>query len=76
VIISAMLVVSLIVCHFLGRVTDRPLSQIFENMAMWNLHFPPFEQGIVHVRDTMYYLAVTYVSLFAATRVLEARRWR
>jgi ABC-2 type transport system permease protein len=76
VIISAVIVVSLIVCHFLGRVTERPLSPICENLALWNLHFPPFEQGIVHLRDTVYYLAVTYVSLFSATRVLEARRWR
>jgi len=36
----------------------------------------PFGQGIVHTRDVVYYLVVTYVMLFGATRVLEARRWR
>ena len=30
----------------------------------------------VELRDVVYYLAVAYVFLFAATRVLEARRWR
>ena len=35
-----------------------------------------FEQGLVHLRHVVYFVAVTYFSLFAATRVLEARRWR
>jgi ABC-2 type transport system permease protein len=46
------------------------------SMALHNQHFQPFQHGIVHVRDVVYYLLVTYVALFAATRVLEARRWR
>ena len=31
---------------------------------------------MIHLRDVVYYLAVTYFALFVATRVLEARRWR
>jgi ABC-2 type transport system permease protein len=76
VILSAVMVVSLIVAWFVGRVTERPLSTIFENLALWSMHFPPFQAGIVHLRDVVYYSAVTYVSLFGATRILEARRWR
>jgi ABC-2 type transport system permease protein len=76
VILSALMVVGLLVLWWVGRVTDRPLSQIFENLALWNLHFPPFQSGMIHLRDVVYYLAVTYVALFGATRVLEARRWR
>jgi len=40
------------------------------------MHITPCQSGIVHLRDVVYYLAVTYVALFAATRVLEGRRWR
>jgi gliding motility-associated transport system permease protein len=76
VILSAVMVVALLVMWWVGRVTDRPLSNVFENLALWSLHFPPFQAGIIHVRDVIYYLAVTYVALFGATRVLEARRWR
>ena len=47
-----------------------------ESIPWWQQHFPPFQAGVVHVRDVVYYLLVTYVALFAATRVLEARRWR
>jgi ABC-2 type transport system permease protein len=75
-IISAGLVVSLIIAWLVARVTEHPLSKIFENLALYHRHFPPFQAGIIHLRDVVYYLALTYFALFGATRVLEARRWR
>jgi ABC-2 type transport system permease protein len=76
VIVSALLVVALLVVWWVGRVSDRPLSNVFENLALWSLHFPPFQSGIIHLRDVIYYVAISYVALFASVRVLEARRWR
>ena len=73
---SACMVVALLICWLLSRVTERPLKEIFKSLALYQDHFPPFQQGLIHVRDVVYYLALTYVALFAATRVLEARRWR
>lgn len=75
-IASACMLVSLLVSWLLARVTDRPLSDIFSALALHGQHFVPFESGMIHLRDVVYYLAVTYVALFAATRVIEARRWR
>ncbi len=75
-IISGCMVVGMLVAWMLGRVTERPFSDIFTALALHGLHFQAFQSGIVHLRDVVYYLAVTYVFLFAATRVLEARRWR
>jgi ABC-2 type transport system permease protein len=76
VIVSGVMVIGLVMCWWIGRVTERPLSSIFEGLALWSMHFPPFQSGIIHLRDVVYYLAITYVALFAATRVVEARRWR
>ena len=76
VVVSGVMVVALLVCWFLARVTERPLNDLFSALALHGSHFQPFQQGIVHIRDVAYYLAVTYVALFGATRVLEARRWR
>jgi ABC-2 type transport system permease protein len=76
VIASAVMVATLVLSFWIGRATDRPLSQIFDNSSFYNVHFVGFQQGIIHLRDVVYYLAVTYVALFSATRVLEARRWR
>jgi ABC-2 type transport system permease protein len=75
-ILSGCILVALLVSWLLSNVTERPLSEIFTALALHGKHFQPFQQGIVHLRDVVYYLAVAWVALFAATRVLEARRWR
>ena len=66
----------MILMWMVARVTEHPLNTIFVSLALWDRHFPGFQAGVVHLRDVVYYLAVTYFALFAATRVLEARRWR
>jgi ABC-2 type transport system permease protein len=73
---SACILVSLLVSWLLARVTERPFSDVFSALALWQQHFVPFQGGVIHLRDVVYYLAVSYVALFAATRVIEARRWR
>jgi ABC-2 type transport system permease protein len=76
VISSGVMVVGLLISWFLATVTERPLSDIFTALALHGVHFQPFQSGVVHLRDVVYYGMVTYVALFAATRVLEARRWK
>jgi ABC-2 type transport system permease protein len=75
-IFSGCMVTALVICWLLGRATERPFSDIFATLALWQRHYPPFMAGQVHLRDVFFYLALTYFALFAATRVLEARRWR
>ncbi|HEY0708099.1 MAG TPA: ABC transporter permease [Polyangia bacterium] len=75
-IISGGIVVGLIIAWLLARVTEHPINRVFEALALYHRHFPPFQVGVIHLRDVVYYLALTYFALFAATRVLEARRWR
>jgi len=75
-IISGCILVCMIVIWMLGAVTERPLNDVFLALALWGRHFPPFQAGIIHLRDVVYYLAVTYFALFGSIRVLEARRWR
>ena len=75
-IISGCLMTAFVICWLLARVTERPFSEIFQTLALWQRHFPPFQGGQIHLRDVCFYLAVTYLGLFVATRVMEARRWR
>lgn len=65
----------LIICWLLSSYIDRPFSEIFTWLAMWNKHFPPFMRGIINSQDVIYYVSMTYFFLFSTTRVLEARRW-
>jgi ABC-2 type transport system permease protein len=76
VIFSAIITLFIVVSHFLAKVTDRPLKDMFMALALYARHFPPFQAGSIHLRDVVYYVVVTYVALFAAVRVMEARRWK
>jgi len=64
----------LILVH--GHISVGHLLAGYLALALHNAHFPPFQAGQVHLRDVAYYLLVIWVTLFATTRVLEARRWR
>ena len=75
-IFSGVIIVAVLIAHLLARVTDRPLKEMFMALALYARHFPPFQTGTIHLRDVVYYVAVTYVALFAAVRVMEARRWK
>jgi ABC-2 type transport system permease protein len=48
---------------------------ILNELSLAN-HQDNFFRGLIVVKDIVYYLAVTAITLFAATRVLESRRWR
>ncbi len=74
-ILGAILAVSLTIAWLVASVTERPLSRVFEVLS-WYPHMRPFQQGLVHVKHIVYFGLVTYLALFGATRVLEARRWR
>ena len=74
--ISGGMVVGMILLYPLGSLTERPLSDVLFGLGIWHKHFPPFQAGIINLRDVVYYLAVTYFALFLSVRVLEARRWR
>jgi ABC-2 type transport system permease protein len=76
VIVSGVLLAVMVMAWTLALVTERPFTAIFTALALHGVHFVPFSKGLIHVRDVVFYLAVTYVFLFAATRVVEARRWR
>lgn len=76
IIYSACITTALILAWMLARITERPLSDVFNALALHGQHFPPFGQGTIQLRDVAYYLGVIYVFLFGAVRVMEARRWR
>jgi ABC-2 type transport system permease protein len=75
-IISAGMLLFMLMLWMLAAITDRPLRELFLALALYQRHFIPFQSGVVHLRDVVYYLALTYFALFTAVRVLEARRWR
>ena len=72
---SGVMCLALTTCWLLTKVTDRPLTEIVLGLAWWG-HFDPFRSGLIHLKHLTYFVMVAFIALFAATRVLEARRWR
>jgi len=59
----------------LAQVVQPPLSNVFSALGLHGIHFYGFQLGVVHLRDIVYYLAVTYFFLLLATTIMEAKRW-
>lgn len=74
-VLSGVMVLALTTAWLLGKVTDRPLTDVVMGLAWWG-HFDPFRTGLIHLKHVSYFGLITFIALFAATRVLEARRWR
>ena len=73
---GALFVVTLLVLWMVADVVEPPFKGVFSYLSIHNQHFAPFSQGIVHLKDLVYYLSVTLFFLECSVRALEARRWR
>lgn len=51
------------------------ISTILTELSLQS-HQDNFFNGLITAKDVLYYLLITSVSLFAAARILESRRWR
>lgn len=51
------------------------LSQFFEELT-YQAHLGNMLRGLLVATDVLYYLIIIIVALYAATRILESRRWR
>jgi ABC-2 type transport system permease protein len=75
ILIAAMEAV-MVLMWLAAKVTDPPLNDYLSGLALHHQNFAPFMNGVLELRGVVYYLAVTYFFLLAATKTLEARRWR
>jgi ABC-2 type transport system permease protein len=74
-VIGAALTAAMFLFWPLARVVEPPLTAVFTGLALHAVHFYGFQIGVLHLRDVVYYLAVTYFFLLLATTVMEAKRW-
>jgi len=75
-VIGGVLVAVLVVVWMLAHVTEEPLKQFLNYVALHNIHFRTFSTGTFSLRDLVYYLGVIVLFLEASVRSLEAWRWR
>ncbi len=75
-LVGALILVPMVLLWALARAVDPPLNTFLSALALHHENFRPFMVGILELGAATYYLAVTYFFLLAATKTLEARRWR
>jgi len=76
VIVAALLLALMILWWAVAKVTDPPLNDFIAGIALHHERFKSFMSGVLKLENVVFYLAVTYFFLLAATKTLEARRWR
>jgi ABC-2 type transport system permease protein len=76
VIIGAVMVASFVLLWVVARAVDPPFNTFFSALALHHENYRPFMMGTLQFDRVAYYLMITYFFLLAATKVLEARRWR
>lgn len=75
-VLGAALTVALFACWIIARKVEGGLGDVIGYLDLMDSHYRSFSRGIVKVSSVVYFAAVTYVALLAATSVLAARRWR
>ena len=59
----------------LSEIVGAPLGRVFAALTIHGYHWAGFGSGVLHLRDLVYYTALTYFFLYAASKVMEAKRW-
>lgn len=75
-IIGTVLLGIMALLFFVARVTDPPLNTLLTNLSPYPGAMRPFMNGILKLENVLYFVALAYFFLLAATKTLEARRWR
>ena len=76
VLLAAVFVTVLELCWWIAQITDAPLSSVIAYAAPYMKHFHPFRRGLVQLSDIAFYASTIYLSLLAATKVLQSQRWQ
>ncbi|MDQ2646136.1 MAG: ABC transporter permease [Myxococcota bacterium] len=75
-IIGAGILTPMVLLWAVAKAVDPPLNRYVSALALHHDNFRPFMLGRLDLGAVAYYLVVSYFFLLAATKVLEARRWR
>lgn len=76
VLLGAAILAPLLLLWMVARAVDPPFNTFLAALALHHENFRPFMMGTLQLGSVAYYLVMTFFFLLAATKVLEARRWR
>ena len=65
---------ALYLCYMGASIAEPPIRDLLAFISPQK-HLT-WQNGVLHSRDVVYYLSMTYLFLLLTTHVLKARRWR
>jgi ABC-2 type transport system permease protein len=75
-ILATIIILVLYISDFFASLTTSPqLSTILGEFSLLG-HLNSFMSGLLTATDALYYILIAAVTLFAAARILESKRWR
>jgi ABC-2 type transport system permease protein len=75
-IVAAVLVLVMLLLWMVAKVTEPPVNTFLDALSIHHLRQRAFMTGVLRLDNVIYYLSVCFFFLLAATKTLEARRWR
>ena len=76
-VIGAFLLIVLGNIYQLATKLDPPVRTVLEQADLWWVRFQSsFMRGILHLKDVIFYVGMTYFFLLLAVKTLEAKRWQ
>jgi ABC-2 type transport system permease protein len=75
-LVGGVLLLTLFLLFFVAPATDPPINGFLNGLNIFHLRQQGFRTGVLKLENVVYNLAVAYFFLLAATKTMEARRWR
>jgi ABC-2 type transport system permease protein len=75
-VLAAVFIFLLFLTWALSRVVDPPIGTLIAHFSLYEKHYFPFMRGLLQLSDVVYYMSLTYLALFASTRVIQNQRWQ
>ncbi len=75
-VVGGILLLIFFFLFFAGQATEPPINGFLNGMAIFHVRQRAFMIGVLKLDNVIYFVAIAYFFLLAATKTLEARRWR
>jgi ABC-2 type transport system permease protein len=75
-LVGGVLLLTFFLLFFVAPATDPPINGFLNGLAIFHVRQRAFMMGVLKLENVIYNVALSYFFLLAATKTLEARRWR
>jgi len=75
-LVGGVLLFTLFCLFFVAPLTEPPINGFLNGLNIFHMRQQGFRTGVLKLENVIYNVAVAYFFLLAATKTLEARRWR